>query len=106
LRPLLAEGSTLVLAPDRLLDEEQGRAYLAWELRGGRVCIEPERSAGGGLPAGIRFVVTEGPPADPPFAALVFRRQAGPYVVWERPGVRGGPSPCPLIAERQARAGN
>ncbi len=105
LRPLLAADPTLVLAPHKLLAEEQGRAYIAWELRGGRVCIAPEGAADGALPAGIRYVLTTGPPANPPFARLAFRRQAGPYVVWERREVRGGPSPCPLIAVRQARAG-
>ncbi|HEU4904773.1 MAG TPA: hypothetical protein VFT19_01490 [Solirubrobacterales bacterium] len=105
LRPLLAKGSTLVLAPDKLLEDEQGRAYVAWELRGGRVCIEPEGAADRALPTGIRYVVTTGPPASPPYPRLAFREQAGPYVVWERRGVAGGPSPCPLIAVRQARAG-
>jgi len=104
LRPLLAGGSTLVLAPDSLLADEQGERYIAWELRGGRVCIEPASAAGGTPPTGVRFVVTAGPSTQAPFSRLVFRRQAGPYTVWERRGVVGGPSPCPLIAERQARA--
>lgn len=104
LRPLLAGGSTLVLAPDSLLANEQGERYIAWELRGGRVCIEPASTAGGRPPTGIRFVVTNGPPARAPFRQLTFRRQAGPYAVWERRGVVGGPGPCPLIAVRQARA--
>ncbi len=103
LRPLLADASTLVLAPDRLLAEEHGERYIAWELRGGRVCIEPERAAGGSPPAGIRFVVTEGS-APRPFDRLVLRRRTGPYAVWERRGVLG-PGRCPLIAVRQARAG-
>ncbi len=104
LRPLLAGGSTLVLAPDPLLAGEQGDRYIAWELRGGRVCIEPASAAGGRPPAGIRFFVTSGT-SRAPFSQLTFRRQAGPYAVWERHGVVGGPSPCPLIAVRQARAG-
>jgi hypothetical protein len=104
LRSLLANASTLVLAPDKLLADEQGERYIVWELRGGRVCIEPQSTAGGRPPTGIRFFVTSSPPARPPFSQLIFRRQAGPYVVWERRGVLGGPSPCPLIAERQARA--
>ena len=62
LRPLLAGGSTLVLAPDALLADEQGARYIAWELRGGRVCIEPESAAGGRPPTGIRFFVTSGSP--------------------------------------------
>ncbi len=104
LRPLLAGGSTLVLAPDSLLADEQGDRYIAWELRGGRVCIEPASGAGGRPPTGIRFFVTSGT-SRAPFSRLSFRRQAGPYAVWERRGAIGGPSPCPLIAVREARAG-
>jgi hypothetical protein len=105
LRPLLAHDSTLVLAPDSLLADEQGERYIAWELRGGRVCIEPASAAGGRPPAGIRFFVTSGSSTRPPFSRLTFHRQAGPYAVWEHHGVLGGPSPCPLIAVRQARRG-
>jgi hypothetical protein len=105
LRPLLASSSTLVLAPDTLLADEQGERYIAWELRGGRVCIEPASAAGGRPPTGIRFFVTGGPSTHAPFSQLILRRQARPYTVWERRGVVGGPSPCPLIAVRQARQG-
>jgi len=105
LRPLLAGGSTLVLAPDSLLAEEQGERYIAWELRGGRVCIEPESAAGGRLPEGIEYVITSGAPVRPPFARLTLRGRAGSYTLWERRGAVHGPSPCPLIAVRQARAG-
>ncbi len=104
LRPLLAGGPTLVLAPDQLLEDEHGERYIVWELRGGRVCIEPQSAAGGRPPSGIRFFVTENA-AEAPFRRLTLRRRSGPYAVWERRGVLGGPSPCPLIAVRQARAG-
>jgi hypothetical protein len=104
LRPLLAHSSTLVLAPDELLAGEQGRRYIAWELRGSRVCIEPASSAGGRPPTGVRFFIASGEPLRPPFSQLKFNRHAGSYAVWERRGVLGGPSPCPLIAERQARS--
>jgi hypothetical protein len=104
LRPLLAGSSTLVLASDKLLADEHGERYVVWELRGGRVCIEPASSAGGRPPTGIRFFVTTGT-AKAPFGRLTLRRRSGPYAVWERQGPLGGPSPCPLIAERQARAG-
>ena len=105
LRPLLADSSTLVLAPDSLLADEHGERYIAWELRGGRVCIEPESAAGGRLPLGVRYVITSGPPSRPPFGQLELRQQADPYTLWERRGAARGPSPCPLIAVRQARSG-
>jgi hypothetical protein len=50
LRPHLRGGSTLVLASGELLDERHGARYIAWELRGNRVCIEPETAAGGKPP--------------------------------------------------------
>jgi hypothetical protein len=105
LRPLIADDSTLVLASDQLLDEEHGDPYLAWELRGGRVCIESESSAGERPPPGVRYVVTEGSSEDSPFPGLALDRRAGPYLLWEHEGTVGGPSPCPLIAVRQARQG-
>lgn len=106
LRPLLGGEPALVLASRQLLDDEHGARYLAWELRGGRICIEPEDTAGGAPPPGIRFVIASGPPARPPFDGLDLRRRAGPYAVWERRGVRGGPSPCPLVSVRQSRPPN
>jgi hypothetical protein len=105
LRPLLAADSTLVLAPDRLLDEEHGARYIAWELRGGRVCIEPASTAGGAPPPGVRFVLSVDVGAQAPFPGLSLRRRAGPYLLWERPGIERQASPCPLIAVRQVRQG-
>lgn len=40
LRDELGPGSTVVFAPAELLDDQHGRDYLAWELRGNRICIE------------------------------------------------------------------
>jgi len=105
LRPLIAQDSALVLAPDRLLAEEQGRRYIAWELRGGRVCIESESEAGDAPPPGVRFVVTAGSASRAPYPGYELRRRAAPYLLWERPGGAAGPGPCPLIAVRQARQG-
>ncbi|HEV7770613.1 MAG TPA: hypothetical protein VGO66_08160 [Solirubrobacterales bacterium] len=103
LRPLVAADSTLFLASPELLSEQQGASYIAWELRGGRVCITSETEAGKVPPPGVRFVVVEGPRADRPFPGLRVRRVAGPYVLWEDPSLTPGKSPCPLIAVRQAR---
>jgi hypothetical protein len=128
MRPLLGTEPTLVLADPALLSEEHGTPYIAWELRGGRICIEsrdetgreetaagadeaaPERAgtasgSGRRAPAGIRFVITEGVSA-PPFAGLHPRRAADPYELWQVNGPVRGKSNCPLIAVRQARAGS
>lgn len=105
LRPILAADSTLVVAPERLLAEEHGVPYLAWELRGGRVCIVSEAEVGDRLPPGVRYVIADADGGDAPYPGLMLARRAGPYLLWERPGTVGGPSPCPLIAVRQARQG-
>jgi len=105
LRPLLAADSTLVLAPEQLLADEHGTPYIAWELRGGRVCIEGESEAGSAPPRGVRFVVTEGDDSRPPYPRLRPRRVSPPYVLWEATGPVASQSPCPLIAVRQARQG-
>jgi hypothetical protein len=105
LRPLVASGSTVILASQGLLDDRHGTPYLAWELRGGRVCIEPDGAAGGAPPAGVRFVISSGSAANPPFRRLRLRRTAGPYALWELTGSPRGRSDCPLIAVRQARQG-
>ncbi len=104
LRPHLAGGPTLVLASHKLLADEHGTPYIAWELRGGRVCI----AADGELdrpPRGVRFVVTRGTAAQPPYPGLRLARRATPYALWKATRPRPGPSPCPLIAVRQARQG-
>ncbi len=106
LRPLLVADSTLVLARDALLADEQGQPYIAWELRGGRVCIKAASEAGGKPLPGVRFVVTEGEDGPAPYPGLRLNRRAGPYMLWEQIGAVHGHSPCPLIAVRQARAGS
>ncbi len=103
LRPLVAADSTLVLASEELLDDQHGAPFIAWELRGGRVCIAADGELDAS-PPGVRFVVTGDTP-QPPFSALRVRRVAPPYVLWEATGPVRGQSPCPLIAVRQARQG-
>jgi hypothetical protein len=90
-------GSTLVLAPQSLLDAH-GRDYLVWELRGGRVCVEPEGLAE--PPDGIAQIITvDGlrPPGDvrPATGAA---KGSGPYSVWWVRGAQDVAGPCPLIS--------
>jgi len=106
LRDDVGEGPTLVLASPQLLADEHGTPYIAWELRGGRVCIDSTAGAGGRPPAGVRFVVTESAPGQPPFPGLRVKRVASPYVLWEVTAPVSARSPCPLIAVRQARQGS
>jgi hypothetical protein len=105
LRPLVASGSTLVLASEDLLADQHGVPFISWELRGGRVCIESESEAGSQAPSGVRFVVTRGRSGQPPFPGLRVRRVAPPYVLWESTRPVAAHSTCPLIAVRQARQG-
>jgi hypothetical protein len=104
-RPLIAVDSTLVLASEELLADQHGAPFVSWELRGGRVCIKAESEAGERPPHGVRFVITRGGPGQPPFAGLRVYRVAASYVLWESTRPVHGQSPCPLIAERQARQG-
>jgi hypothetical protein len=104
LRDEVGEGPTLVLASSKLLADEQGGPYIAWELRGGRVCIVAAEDAKSRPLRGVRFVVSEAVNDGPPFIGLRRVRAAPPYVLWEVPGAKGH-SPCPLIAVRQARQG-
>ncbi len=107
LRPRIATSSTLVLAPSSFLDTEHGTPYLAWELRGGRVCIEADDDAvlTQPVPSGVRFVITPADPGRRPHQGFRLARRAGPYLLWERAAPTRGPGPCPLIAVRQARQG-
>ena len=106
LRPKLRHGSTLVLVPANVLDDEHGRDYVVWELRGGRVCVaeEPPATTGNALdarpgppPGGIAHAITPRQ-ASPPFAGFRLERNTGPYTLWERHPVPQGDGPCPLIA--------
>ena len=117
LRPLVADGSTLVLASDRLLDEEQGERYLVWELRGGRVCIEPASQRGAPAPGERRTRTRAEPPpasatsspktatAARPSPASACAATPTPTCSGKRERAPRGQSDCPLIAVRQARQG-
>jgi hypothetical protein len=88
-RKLVGAGPTLVLASPQLLEEEHGMPFLAWELRGGRVCIRSTEE-GEGVPPGVRFLV---------------RSEGGDWALKKVRDPLPGKSPCPLVAERQARQG-
>jgi len=105
LRADVGVGPTLVLASKQLLEDEQGTPYIAWELRGGRVCIASQEEVGDRPPPGVRFVVVRGDSKQPPFSGFRLDRIASPYVLWKRTAPVQGASPCPLIAVRQARQG-
>ena len=104
LRPLVANDSTVVLASPELLEDDHGTNYIAWELRGGRVCIETRAEAEGKPPTGVRFVVTEGSRHKPPFKGLRVKKVRCPTFLGSE-GRGHGESVCPLIAVRQARQG-
>ena len=106
LRPQISNASTLVLAPADLIRDQHGIPYIAWELRGGRVCIGIDRDEFVRTPPGVKYVITfasEGTERLVPGLRLV--RLAGPYLLWRHRGPVRGPSPCPLIAVRSARQG-
>lgn len=94
---------TLFLASSRLLQSEHGLPYLAWEMRGGRVCIEPEGAATQQDARRARFVVGGSP--RPPFAGLRRVDAAGPYFLWRRAGQLVDVRACPYIGVRQGRQG-
>ncbi len=105
MRPIVENDSTLILASPELLEDDHGSNYLAWELRGGRVCIATRAEVGGKIPTGVRYVIVQGSRHKPPFKGLRLRKAVSPYVLWEVKGPVAKQSVCPLIAVRQARQG-
>ena len=87
-RKAVGEGPTVVFASPHFLEDEHGEPFLAWELRGGRVCIRSTEDIRA-VP-GVRFVIGD---------------TDGGWVLQRTPAHHLGKSPCPLIAERQARQG-
>jgi uncharacterized membrane protein (UPF0136 family) len=86
-RKLVGEGPTVVYASPQLLEEEHGEPFLAWELRGGRVCIKSTEEPK--VPRGVRFAIWD----------------EGDWTLKRITDPTPGKSPCPLVAERQARRG-
>ncbi|MFL5832394.1 MAG: hypothetical protein ACJ76B_00225 [Solirubrobacterales bacterium] len=86
-RKLVGEGPTVVYASPQLLEGEHGEPFLAWELRGGRVCIQSTEEPK--VPPGVRFAIWD----------------EGDWTLKRISDPASGKSPCPLVAERQARQG-
>ena len=112
LRPLVAAARPWCSPPTGCSTRNRASRYIAWELRGGRVCIEPASEAPGRdrrparrPPAGVRFVVTEGGDRRAALRRPAPAPRAGPYLLWETTRPPRGQSDCPLIAVRQARQG-
>ena len=84
LRPKLGNGSIVVRAPEELLEEEHGRDYLVWELRGNRICVEQQ---------GV-----EGPPHRGISAVVAVDEDALAYRVFRADPVEGS-GPCPFIPD-------
>jgi hypothetical protein len=95
LRPL--PGSTLVVVPANRLEDEHLRDYFVWELRGGRVCVEPVEKA---LRAtGIAQVITSNLADEPPLPGLHETRRVGPYRLYLVEDRAPGESSCPFVAD-------
>jgi hypothetical protein len=105
IRPLVENSSTLIIASPELLEDDHGTNYLAWELRGGRVCIATRAEVVGKFPHGVRYVIAQGSRKKAPFEGLKLRKVDSPYVLWEVTRPVAKESVCPLIAVRQARQG-
>jgi hypothetical protein len=87
LRDELGPGSTTVFAPTELLDDQHGRDYLAWELRGNRICIEEDEETAH-PPAGSTTLLVE---LDD--GAVV------PVALYRNTSAGLGEGPCPFIPD-------
>jgi hypothetical protein len=88
LRTELGPRSVYVFAPAELLDDQHGRDYLVWELRGNRICVE-ELGAG---PA-------EAPPGSSSLTVGIADGAVVPEGVDRLPGGPRADEPCPLIPD-------
>jgi hypothetical protein len=87
LAPKLGTGSVLVIAPPTLLEDEHGADWIAWELRGNRVCVAAQGEATPtdvGASSELQVGLDEG--AVVPQGAYVNRSA-------------GAPGDCPLIPD-------
>ena len=114
LRSDLGPGSVLVLGPEELMRDEHGRDYLAWELRGNRLCVEASDALESSPPAadasldGIaQVLVVEdvgaragAPPAQAPPPGFALAGGGPGYALFESidPAPDG---PCPFVADGQ-----
>ncbi len=87
LRDRLPEGSIRIVAPDTFIDDEHGADWIAWELRGNRICIEASSEARDGTVPGIRKTI------------YVARRNGTVVPGSTITSPPSGPGPCPLIPD-------
>jgi hypothetical protein len=108
LRPQLGRGSVLVRARPELLDEQHGRDYLVWELRGHRICVVSTEARAALNRSGISVVVNVFDvgggevPDDLTDAPIAVGPGYTAYPTPEALGVEGrrpGPGPCPFIPD-------
>ena len=104
LRPLVANGSTLVLASPSCSPTNTARPTSPGSCAAAGSASPPKANSTSRRAASA----SSSPKAradEPPFPGLRVRRVAPPYVLWEVTGPVAAHSPCPLIAVRQARQG-
>ena len=87
LRERLGDRSVTVVAPAELLDEQHGRDYLTWELRGNRICIRADDDIA--EPEGSTVLLVE--LDDGAVVPVAVHRNAGAALPAEEP--------CPLIPD-------
>jgi hypothetical protein len=87
LRDRLPEGSIRIVAPDSFIDDEHGADWIAWELRGNRICVARMSEARDPAPPGIRKTI------------YVARRNGTVAPGTTVTSAPSGPGPCPLIPD-------
>ena len=90
-RAALPGASVEVVAPDELLDDQHGRDWIVWELRGNRICVRSERGASPITARGHRRSCSPSSSTTAPSSSI--GSSASPHATPALPG------PCPLISD-------
>lgn len=84
LRDRLSGEPVLLLTSQTELDEQHGREFYGWELRGADPgCVAPTPPSATPPPRGIRFVITIGASRAPPFEGLRAATARGNTTLWK-----------------------